>query len=616
MTGDAPQPGETSRDDGSPWSHADPASPWWRADEQDAGGDRPRAQRRRATPAAGAPSATPTLDPPQPGQHTGEAAEAHRAGAQDVRAALTSEAPRQAAHEPAVREPGGREPAVREPGGHEPAVREPEGREPAVREPGGREPGGREPGGREPGGREPGPSRPGGREPAGPRHAQPQPAPHQPTHHEPVTQQPASPLPAAQQPRSPQPTTRTPVAQPPSERNQATLKETSATATPAKATAAEATPATTGGPASDKATEQHHDRVDAERFNTAGQGTVYATRNRVEPAKPVQPAWPAQPAKLSQPAEPATPATLSQPAEPATPAKPAEPAEPAEPQREPTIVDELSAVPAEPPPAEVTPEVMVLPEPDRNRPTVALDRSAVPGQPPTALSRLGRTRLDPARADRALQDRVRQERTAALLETSPFWKAEEERRALSSPPAEIPAPGVRKRARRHAPQPRRPAGGLFGLVALGLIAAFFAWVSAEPFWLAVGHGDRGSATVTRCTGSGVSQRCTGQFTPANGAYRVDRLALFGVEPGQRVPGTSAPARMVSSESRQAYVGSTGMLMHLRWALSFVLVLLCGLGIAALTGARRLDTARARRGAVLVSLAGPLVLLAGFLFTTY
>ena len=60
----------------------------------------------------------------------------------------------------------------------------------------------------------------------------------------------------------------------------------------------------------------------------------------------------------------------------------------------------------------------------------------------------------------------------------------------------------------------------------------------------------------------------------------------------------------------------GVLMHLRWALSFVLVLLCGLGIAGLTGARRLDSVQARRGALLASLVGPLVLLAGFLYVAY
>nr|BFE67725.1 hypothetical protein GCM10020092_010260 [Actinoplanes digitatis] len=74
--------------------------------------------------------------------------------------------------------------------------------------------------------------------------------------------------------------------------------------------------------------------------------------------------------------------------------------------------------------------------------------------------------------------------------------------------------------------------------------------------------------------------------------------------------------MVSGDSRQAYVGSTGMLVHLRWALGLVLLLVCGLGIAGLTGARRLDTARARHGALLISIAGPLVLLAGFLAAAY
>jgi len=241
-----------------------------------------------------------------------------------------------------------------------------------------------------------------------------------------------------------------------------------------------------------------------------------------------------------------------------------------------------------------------------------------PGQPPSGLSRPRGAPEDRARADRALQDRVRQERTAALLETSPFWKAEEARRARSLPSAETPDqhPPATTGPRRRVPEPRRPAAGLLGLLVLGMIATFFAWVSAEPFWLAVGHGDRGFATVERCTGAGVTQRCTGRFVAADGAYRVDDLALLGVAPERRAPGVTSPARMVSSDSRQAYAGSTGLLMHLRWALGFVLVLLCGLGIAGLTGAGRLETARARRVALLASLAGPLLLLAGFLFVTY
>jgi hypothetical protein len=154
------------------------------------------------------------------------------------------------------------------------------------------------------------------------------------------------------------------------------------------------------------------------------------------------------------------------------------------------------------------------------------------------------------------------------------------------------------------------------LLVLGLAAMFFAWVSAGPFWLAVGHGDRGTATVTRCTGDGVAQRCVGQFTAARGTFTAPDVALMGVAADQRGEGAVVPARMVDRKARQAYVGSAPLLLHLRWALGVLLVLLCGLGIAALTGARRLETPTARRGAVLLSLAGPLALLAGFLAITY
>jgi hypothetical protein len=90
------------------------------------------------------------------------------------------------------------------------------------------------------------------------------------------------------------------------------------------------------------------------------------------------------------------------------------------------------------------------------------------------------------------------------------------------------------------------------------------------------------------------------------------VTLLGVGPDGRTPGAQAPARMVSRDSGQAYIGETGILVQLRWVLGFALVLLCGLGIAGLTGAWRLETARARRSALLLSLAGPVLLLAGFL----
>jgi hypothetical protein len=154
------------------------------------------------------------------------------------------------------------------------------------------------------------------------------------------------------------------------------------------------------------------------------------------------------------------------------------------------------------------------------------------------------------------------------------------------------------------------------LVALALASAFFGWVSAEPFWLAIGHGDSGTATVTQCIGTGVTQRCTGQFTARNGRFTVSRITLLGVPPALRAPGETAPAKMVSPDSRQVYLGGTGTLMHLRWVLGFALVLICGYAVAGVTGARRLETAKARRAAVLLSLAGPVALLVGFLIAAY
>jgi len=244
-------------------------------------------------------------------------------------------------------------------------------------------------------------------------------------------------------------------------------------------------------------------------------------------------------------------------------------------------------------------DVMVLPEPQRNRPTVPLDRGRATGK-------------DPADLDVKL----------SRIEESPFWLTEEERAAATNPPPATGAPAAepadrpRGRASRTARSPRRAAPGLVGLVALALIAAFFSWVSAEPFWLAVGHGDPGTATVARCIGSGVTQRCTGSFAAADGAFAVQKVTVLGVDPAHRAPGSTAAARMVDRHSRQAYVGNTGLLVHLRWVLGFVLVLLCGIGIAGLTGTRQLETVRARRTALLMSLAGPLVLLAGFLAAAY
>ena len=120
------------------------------------------------------------------------------------------------------------------------------------------------------------------------------------------------------------------------------------------------------------------------------------------------------------------------------------------------------------------------------------------------------------------------------------------------------------------------------MILFSLIAAFFSWVSAEPFWLAVGHGDTGTITITQCS-TGMNHQCEGQFS--SGRQRAD-VALIGTSDSGRHPGDALSAQMVSNEARTAYVGSTAGL-HLRWVTGFGLVLLCGLAIAWATGSMRL-----------------------------
>jgi hypothetical protein len=259
----------------------------------------------------------------------------------------------------------------------------------------------------------------------------------------------------------------------------------------------------------------------------------------------------------------------------------------------------LPATPAEGPerPPAAEPDVMVLPEPNtRNRPTVPLAQRHHPVEP-----------LPPATGEPATDARLER------LENSPFWGTDPE--AATAPlPTERAAHAVaRTRSRRPT---RRPVAPMFALVALALVSAFFAWVSAEPFWLAAGHGESGYATTTHCTGAGVTQRCEGRFAARDGGFTVTRVTLLGVGPSERPPGSVAPARMVSRDSHRAYLGASSPLLQLRWLLGFALVLLSGYTIAGVTGARRLDTGKARRGAVLASLGGPLLLLAGFLIAAY
>lgn len=168
------------------------------------------------------------------------------------------------------------------------------------------------------------------------------------------------------------------------------------------------------------------------------------------------------------------------------------------------------------------------------------------------------------------------------------------------------------RPRKPPKPPRQPAAGLLSIVVLSLLAAFFSWVSAEPLWLAFGQGETGTATVTRCTGSGVQQHCVGTFTAEDGAFTSEHVRLLGVEDEHRADGTQLQALMVDSHADTAYVDSGTQLLHLRWAIGLGLVLLCGLGLVWGTGALRLTDRRARWTATLTALGAPMLLALGFL----
>src|SRR5262249_26438144 len=153
---------------------------------------------------------------------------------------------------------------------------------------------------------------------------------------------------------------------------------------------------------------------------------------------------------------------------------------------------------------------------------------------------------------------------------------------------------------RRVPRPRttrHPLLGLAALLLLGLLATFFAWSSAEPLWLSLGHGTTGTATVADCRIRGIAHRCA-DFVATHGSFTAERVTLLGTGPLR--PGATVPARMVSAAGTAAYADSPLP----SWAPDLLGVLLCGLGIAWLTGAYRLPGIRARIAATALSLAGP------------
>ncbi|MEU3452016.1 hypothetical protein ABZ671_00025 [Micromonospora sp. NPDC006766] len=163
--------------------------------------------------------------------------------------------------------------------------------------------------------------------------------------------------------------------------------------------------------------------------------------------------------------------------------------------------------------------------------------------------------------------------------------------------------------------PPDPLPALAVLVALSLIAAFFAWVSAGPLWLAAGHATNGTVVITDCTGRGLTQRCRGVFLADGGRFVAHGVRVSGVPAERSATGSALPARMTGPGARTAYA-DTGLGRHLRWLLGLLLVLGCAAGIARWTGATRLPDRRHRRWAVGSALAGPLLITAGFLIAAW
>ncbi|WP_232290215.1 hypothetical protein [Micromonospora sp. ATCC 39149] len=176
------------------------------------------------------------------------------------------------------------------------------------------------------------------------------------------------------------------------------------------------------------------------------------------------------------------------------------------------------------------------------------------------------------------------------------------------------ADSVGRGARRAADRPAHPPDpwqGLSALLALSLLAAFFAWVSAGPFWLAVGHATTGTVVIGECTGTGLTQRCRGIFTAEGERFIAFGVRVSGVPAERTAAGSTLTARMTGPSGDTAYA-DTGAGRHLRWLLGLLLVLACGTGIARYTGAARLADRRARRWAVTAAVAGPLMIGVGFL----
>ncbi|MET7427191.1 hypothetical protein [Dactylosporangium sp. NPDC005555] len=205
---------------------------------------------------------------------------------------------------------------------------------------------------------------------------------------------------------------------------------------------------------------------------------------------------------------------------------------------------------------------------------------------------------------------VRLEETAArLTDAGELWPPPAMRAMRRPRDAAVTSPPPKRRARK-VPRPRSPAVGLPAMLLIALLAGFFAWTSAEPFWLDMGQGEAGRAQVTRCTGDGVLRRCYATFQSADGAA-VAGVPVVGADDA---PGTVLDARMRDG-GRIAYAGDpTGL--RVRWTVGLALILLCGAALCWATGAGRLGRFRTRLAACALTTAAPVVLGLGVLVSCY
>ncbi|MER7888408.1 hypothetical protein ABTX15_01100 [Micromonospora sp. NPDC094482] len=252
------------------------------------------------------------------------------------------------------------------------------------------------------------------------------------------------------------------------------------------------------------------------------------------------------------------------------------------------------------------PEATVELEPTTGAPVDAVPRR-VPVRQPKRWRRVARAAANgaPDDADPAVW--------APIEEV--HWDGTPIREEARQPDRETRDGRVRRRRTRAATHPPDPLRGLAVLLALSLLAAFFAWVSAGPLWVAVGHTTSGTVVIGDCTGGGLTQRCRGIFAAEAGRFVAHGVRVSGVPAERTETGTTLPARMTGPHGGTAYV-DTGIARHLRWVLGLLAVAGCGAGIARWTGSTMLTGRRARRWAIGISFAGPGLITLGFLIAAW